>query len=99
MCACRQRLTERFIACKVLKPLLGALTEIHSCNIVHRYSCVPLCAAVHRELAPMLLNLCWCECFHLIPVSKPSKAVPKRAVRFDLVSLVRWGCVWVSDQD
>ncbi|KAL3141526.1 hypothetical protein ABBQ32_004775 [Trebouxia sp. C0010 RCD-2024] len=32
----RQRLTERFIACKVLHPLLQALVYIHSYNIVHR---------------------------------------------------------------
>ena len=39
---CRQRLTERFIACKVLKPLLSALTEVHSRQIVHR-SAFPAC--------------------------------------------------------
>ena len=33
---CRQRLTERFIACKVLRPLLNALVYIHERNIVHR---------------------------------------------------------------
>ncbi|DBA80162.1 TPA: hypothetical protein ACH3X2_007633 [Trebouxia sp. C0005] len=32
----RQRLTERFIACKVLSPLLNALVYIHERNIVHR---------------------------------------------------------------
>ncbi|DBA77197.1 TPA: hypothetical protein ACH3X1_009770 [Trebouxia sp. C0004] len=32
----RQRLTERFIACKVLRPLLNALVYIHERNIVHR---------------------------------------------------------------
>ncbi len=36
LCVRRQRLTERFIACKVLKPLLSALVYIHERNIVHR---------------------------------------------------------------
>ncbi len=36
LCVRRQRLTERFIACKVLRPLLHALVYIHERNIVHR---------------------------------------------------------------
>lgn len=38
MLACRQRLSERFIACKVLQPLLGALAYLHEQGIVHRYA-------------------------------------------------------------
>ena len=44
---CRQRLSERFIACKVLKPLLSALAYVHGHNIVHRYAVCTL--ACHRD--------------------------------------------------